>query len=76
MEKQIIDNYIIALRKKYEKEIAESKADFLVAAQSSSDVLKSQDIALTQYMKAKRKLELVDEISDADNINHIQQING
>lgn len=63
-------NYIVALRKKYEAEIEEAKANLalyttsLVAIGEHSDLMEEHDKWIEKYTNAKDKLSSLDEIFD------------
>jgi len=67
-------NYISALRKKYEAEIEEAKANLalyttnLVAIGEHSDLLEEHDKWVDKYTNAKDKLSSLDELFDTANI--------
>ena len=67
-------NYISALRKKYEAEIEEAKANLalyttnLVAIGEHSDLLEKHDKWVDKYTNAKDKLSSLDELFDTANI--------
>lgn len=74
--------YVDSLRKKYEAEMSEAKANLalyltnLVAIGEHSDLMDEQDKWITKYTDAKDKLEsltiIVSEINDDLNANYIK----
>lgn len=71
-------NYISALRKKYEAEIEEAKANLalyttnLVAIGEHSDLLEEHDKWVDKYTNAKDKLSSLDELFDITSTNVIK----
>jgi hypothetical protein len=68
-------NYIIALKKKYEAQMEEAKANLalytsnLVAIGEHSDILEEHDKWVEVYTNAKDKLESLNDIFDELKIN-------
>lgn len=71
---EIGKNYILALRKKYEAEMEEAKANLalyttnLVAIGEHSDLLEEHDKWIEKYTNAKDKLESVENLFDLTNV--------
>jgi hypothetical protein len=71
-------NYISALRKKYEAEIEEAKANLalyttnLVAIGEHSDLMEEHDKWIEKYTNAKDKLSSLDELFDITSTNVIK----
>jgi hypothetical protein len=67
-------NYITALRKKYEAEMAEAKANLalyvnkLVAIGEHSDLMEEHDKWIEKYTNAKDKLSSLDELFNLQNL--------
>lgn len=67
-------NYISALRKKYEAEIEEAKANLalyttnLVAIGEHSDLMEEHDKWIEKYTNSKDKLSSLEELFDTTNV--------